>query len=99
MKEENKATEVKMEVNNKSEEQKLSYEQLNDACAQLFQQNQSLRSQLQQANMTNMFKRLDYLFLVLKYADKFNDSAFISSCVDEIKEAMTVPAEEDKKEE
>jgi hypothetical protein len=85
--------------NKQDNKQKLTYEQLNDACAQLYQQNQVLAKQLQQANMTNMFKRLDYLFMALNYSSVINDNDFIGRCVEEIKEALTIaPAEEDKEE-
>lgn len=72
------------------EEQKLTYEQLNDACSQLYQQNQYLQNQLKQANLTNMFKRLDYLFKVLECEKVIKDSEFINNCVEEIKDALTV---------
>lgn len=85
--------------NKQDNQQKLTYEQLNDACAQLYQQNQVLAKQLQQANMTNMFKRLDYLFMALNYSSVIDDNDFIGRCVEEIKEALTIaPAEEDKEE-
>lgn len=71
-------------------EQKLTYEQLNEACGQLYQQNQNLMKQLQQANLTNMFRRLDYLFMVLKYSSTFNDEKFVNACVEEIKEAISI---------
>lgn len=76
------------------EEQKLTYEQLNEACSQLYQQNQYLQNQLKQANLSNMFKRLDYLFKVLECEKVIKDSEFISSCVDEIKEALSVDSSE-----
>lgn len=94
--EENKAKEIKMNsVKNDSKanapKQKLTYEQLNDVCNQLFQQNQELRKGLQEMNAVNMFKRLDYLFKVVELASTFKDSDFINSCMDEIKEALTIP--------
>jgi hypothetical protein len=73
--------------------QKLTYEQLNEACSQLYQQNQNLLKQLQQANMVNMFKRLDYLFQVLKYSTLFEEG-FVSNCINEIQDAMTIQQEE-----
>lgn len=73
--------------------QKLTYEQLNEACSQLYQQNQNLLKQLQQANMVNMFKRLDYLFQVLKYNTLFEEG-FVSNCLNEIQDAMTIQQEE-----
>ena len=85
-----------MEENKKKE---LSYDELKNVAGQLSQQNQQLNMMLQQANMTNMFKRLDYLFEVLKYANTFNDDEFVGKCVAEIKEALTiVPSEEDEEE-
>ena len=86
-----------MEENNKKKE--LSYEELKNVAGQLSQQNQQLNMMLQQANMTNMFKRMDYLFKVLELKQCF-DSEFIIACSDEIKELMTPPAEhaEERKE-
>lgn len=68
--------------------QKLTYEQLNDACQQLFQQNQYLVRQLKEANMTNVFRRLDYLFKVVDNHHVF-DEDFVDQCVHEIQEALT----------
>ena len=78
----------------KEEQQKLTYEQLNEACSQLYQQNQNLIRQLQQLNTTNMFRRLDYLFMVLKYESVIKDADFVNACIDEIKEAIIIPTEE-----
>lgn len=94
--------EMKVVKGNESQEekkQKLTYEQLNETCMQLYQQNQNLMRQLQQANMTSMFKRLDYLFMVLGCADKFDES-FVKSCAVEIQNAITVeqPGDEEQKE-
>lgn len=72
---------------------KLSYEQLNEVCSQLHQQNQQLMRQLQQVNSYNAFKRLDYLFLVLQNSTKFQDQ-FVSDCAAEIQEALSLPDEE-----
>ena len=84
---------------NKKEQKKLSYEELQNVASQLSQQNQQLNLMLQQANMTNIFKRLDYLFKVLELKDCF-DSEFVITCSDEIKELMTplVENEEEGKE-
>lgn len=102
--EEQKTKKVEMKAqrpsnNKEAAEQKLTYEQLNEACSQLYQQNQNLVKQLRQSNLTNMFKRLDYLFEVLKYESVFKDPDFINSCVDEIKESLTIPEENKAKEE
>ena len=50
MKQENKETKAK------DNKQPLSYEQLNNICSQLYQENQKLVQQLNQLNMANMFK-------------------------------------------
>ena len=82
---------------NKKEQKKLSYEELQNVASQLSQQNQQLNLMLQQA-MTNIFKRLDYLFKVLENKDCF-DSDFVITCADEIKDIITGPVEETKEEE
>ena len=73
----------------KDNPQKLSYEQLNEACAQLYQQNQNLVKELNRLNLVNTFKRLDYLFKVVECAPIFKDGDFVNECMDEIKEALT----------
>ena len=83
-----------MEENKKKE---LSYEELKNVAGQLRQQNQQLNMMLQQANMANMFKRIDYLFKVLEHKLCF-DSEFVITCSDEIKEFMTPPVEHQEEE-
>lgn len=78
--------------------QKMSYEELENVAAQLSQQNQQLFARLQQADMTNMFKRLDYLFKVVKYNNEF-PTEFTKSCIEEIVSMMTIPDTEDTKDE
>ena len=65
-------------------ENKLSYEELENVANNLY-------ARLQQAEMSNMFKRLDYLFKVVKYSGTFTP-AFVESCVAEIEEVLTIPA-------
>lgn len=60
-------------------------------------QNAQLIYQLQNANMNNIFKRLDYLFKVVEQAAMF-DEAFVDQCVAEIKELMTPPEPENNTE-
>lgn len=81
---------IEMGVAKGEERQKLCYEQLNEACSQLFQQNQQLRSEVNRLNTFNAFRRLDYLFKVVELSDKIKDGEFVAQCVDELKEAMTV---------
>lgn len=95
MEEKNKQTEIGVVDNNN---QKLSYDQLNVACAELLQQNQQLSKQCQVLAkqfelVNNAFKRLDYLFKVIEYKDAIGDIEFVKKCVDEIKSLMTLPPE------
>lgn len=70
------------------ENRKLSYEELERAANDLY-------IRLQNADMSNMFKRLDYLFKVIKYRDSFS-LTFVEMCVKEIETMITIPSEETK---
>lgn len=83
----------------KEERQKLSYEQLNDACNQLFQQNKQLSMKVREMEQFLMNKRMEYLFKVIEFSSRFH-SDFVVSCVDEVEEAMKIPQDtEEEKEE
>lgn len=84
-----------MEETNKKKQ--LSYEELKDVAGQLSQQNQQLNMMLQQANMTNVFKRLDYLFKVLEFKECFT-SDFVIKRSEEIEDLLTPPEEEEETE-
>lgn len=75
--------------------EKMSYEQLENIAHQLSDQAKQLYAKLQEANMVNMFKRLDYLFKVVENAHAFNEE-FVAKCVDEIEDLMTVPETEEE---
>lgn len=100
--EEQKGKVVEMQPTTKEVErpEKMSYEQLENVAHQLSEQSRQLYIKLQQANMNNMFKRLDYLFKVIENEHMFNHG-FINKCTKEIEELITVPeeVEEDNKEE
>ena len=99
--EEQKKKVVKMQPATKDERpEKLSYEQLENVAHQLSEQTKQLYMKLQAANMSNMFKRLDYLFKVIENGHMFKQD-FLEKCIAEIEELMTVPeeVEEDNKEE
>ena len=98
--EEQKKKVVKMQLATKDERpEKLSYEQLENVAHQLSEQTKQLYMKLQAANMSNMFKRLDYLFKVVENGHMFKQD-FLEKCIAEIEEIMTVPeeTEEDDKE-
>jgi len=80
----------------KKETKKLSYEELENVCHQLSEQSQTLYRKLQEANMTNMFKRLDYLFAVVENEGAFPED-FTKKCIDEIVTSMTIPEETEEK--
>ena len=99
--EEQKNKEVKMGVvkgENDKNTPKYTYEQLNDICSKLFQENQYLRQQVQQAeNTIRMFNRLNYLLKVVEVNNSqgqwhFSDD-FMNDCMQEIEQAMTLPEE------
>ena len=99
--EEQKKKVVEMQPVTKETErpEKMSYEQLEQVAHQLSEQARQLYSQLQKSNMTNMFKRLDYLFKVVENGHMFKQD-FFEKCIAEIEELMTVPeVEEENKEE
>ena len=102
MEEQSKAKQINMNASaGKSEVkgQKLTYEQLNDACNQLWQQNKQLVVRNRELETFAMNKRLDYLFKVLELSNQFS-SDFVVNCAREIEQAMTIPQdmEEHKKE-
>ena len=96
--EEQKKKVVKMQPATKDERpEKLSYEQLENVAHQLSEQAKQLYMKLQAADMSNIFKRLDYLFKVVENGHIFKQD-FLEKCIAEIEEIMTVPEETDKEE-
>lgn len=85
------------------ETKKISYGDLQKAAGQLYQQNQQLIAKCKQyeeqmQRLNNVEVRLHYLFEVLDKGSYF-DSDFIDTCVNEVKEIMTIKeeTEEEKK--
>ena len=98
--------EVKM--NGSTEQpQKLSYEELNQACAEMSQQIQQqnkyiqqIHKQMQEMSFMLQNKRIEYLFKVVELSRtegyyKF-DSDFVTVCLKEIQEYLTIPEQEEK---
>lgn len=77
--------------------EKLSYEKLENVAHQLSEQNRQLFAKLQELNMTNVFKRLDYLFKVVENGHMFKQD-FFEKCIAEIESLMTVPEQEEEPE-
>lgn len=86
--------EKKSEVKEENQVRKLSYEELENVAQQLSvqaqqvnAQNQKLRQLLEEANLSNLYKRLDYLFKVLSDTALFSKE-FVSYCSSEIEEIL-----------
>lgn len=81
---------------------KLSYEELENVCHQLSAQaqqlnvqNQQLRKMIEEANLTNLYKRLDYLFAVIDKDNAYLSHNFKVQCAVEIENLMTTPEQEE----
>ena len=85
---------VKKSEETPTEEKKLRYEQLNEIAHQLSEQNRELYQKVQEMNMANIFKRLDYLFKVVDLSVEFKQE-FVNKCKEEITTLMTLPKEEE----
>lgn len=72
--------------------EKMTYEQLENVAHQLSEQARQLYARLQEADMTNVFRRLDYLFKVIENQHVFPED-FVEQCVNEITELITIPKE------
>lgn len=96
MEEQKKAKTISINGDSKEVNQKLTYEQLNEACNQLFQQNKQLTARLREVEQFLGNKRMDYLFKVIEFSTLFH-SDFVVNCVDEIEEAMKIPQSEEEK--
>lgn len=77
--------------------EKKTYEQLEAENMQIKQQAEAMYRQMQQMNMQNIFKRLDYLFEVVKERIAFPKD-FVDRSTNEIVSLLTLP-EEQKQEE
>jgi hypothetical protein len=71
---------------------KLSYEELEKVAQELHAKCSQLYAELQRMSVDNTFKRLDYLFKVVKYEDMFPEY-FTKKCIEEIVDVMTIPEE------
>ena len=95
--EEQKKKIVEMKKPQVQRPEEMSYEQLENVAHQLSEQNRQLFAKLQELNMTNVFKRLDYLFKVIENGHMFEQN-FLEKCIAEVESLMTVPEQEEKPE-
>lgn len=77
---------------------KLTYEQLENIAHQLSEQSRVLSQKLQAQDLSNVFKRLDYLFLIIANPTAFPKD-YVYNCVIEIQTLMEIPKEETSTEE
>lgn len=85
--------ENEMQTTGFTQAEKPTYEQLEGEIIGLKSMNSQLIMQLQQMNMQNLFKRLDYLFRVIENREAFNIE-FTSRCSKEIEDYLTLPETE-----
>lgn len=71
----------------------LSYDELKSMCTQLSEQTRQLYGKLQEANLFNMFKRLEFLFKVVENFAVFDDE-FSKACIKEIQDMMSLKEEQ-----
>ena len=88
---------VKNENEKSVKKEKMSYEELENIAHQLSEQSRVLMQKLQEANMGNMFKRLDYLFKIIEFEHMF-DGNFIDKCIKEVQDMISIPEEEPNEE-
>lgn len=88
---------VKNENDKSVKKEKMSYEELENIAHQLSEQSRVLMQKLQEANMGNMFKRLDYLFKIIEFEHMF-DGNFIDKCIKEVQDMISIPEEEPNEE-
>lgn len=85
-----------MEKKSEKQEHKLGQEELENVCHQLSEQarqlsiqNNNLVKALEAANLTNLFKRLDYLFSIVEKDNKYFTEEFKIKCAEEIMEILS----------
>ena len=76
--------------------QKLSYAELEKVAENQYKEIAALRQAVERNQIAAAFRRLDYLFRVMELKGCFDDE-FVKGCADEIVRAMTIPAEEDER--
>lgn len=95
-----------MEETKEKEVKKMTYSELENVAHQmseqsrnLYMQNQQLIQKLQEANLSNFFKRLDWLWAIINSTTPYITEEFKQKCGEEFMNNMTLSPEEDNKEE
>ena len=71
------------------QQEKLTYEQLEQVAREASQQANMFLEELKKMNNEHMFRRLDYLFAIIANGDKFPEE-FVKTSVEEVIGIMTV---------
>lgn len=79
----------------KAQTKRLSYEELNDVANQLSMQLRQAQARI--AQMDNTLVRLELLFKVVEFADRFNPD-FVVACSNEIESLISLSGQEEKTE-
>ena len=102
--EENKKPEMRI-ASKKDAPEKMTYSELENVAHQmseqsrnLYMQNQQLIQKLQEANLSNFFKRLDWLWAIINSTTPYITEEFKQKCGEEFMLIMTTPEEDDKEE-
>lgn len=86
------------EATNAENAPQLSYDDLMKIATSLKASNLELQNRLNDMALGNFFTRLEFLFKVVKFSDKFPED-FVKKCIDEITANMSITdtSEEEKK--
>lgn len=95
--EKNEGKVITMQPKQEAKQEKMSYEQLEMIAHQMHEQLVKAMNKINELNMANIFKRLDYLFKVLENQHMFKQE-FVTKCVEEIQDILTVVPEEETEE-
>lgn len=71
----------------------LSKEQLIELVGKLEMSNRQMYSSLKNQDISNTFKRLDFLYKTVELSKEIKDAEFINYCINEIKELMIIKQE------
>ena len=96
--------EKKLRIEPKEAPEKMSYEQLENVAHQmseqsrnLYHQNQQLAKRLEESNLQNFFRRLEYLWTIINSNTPYITEEFKVKCGQEFMDSMTL-SEEQKEE-
>lgn len=85
---------LKMRQPLNEEELKNALHQVSEQSRQLYLQNQQLAKSLEEANLSNFFKRLEWLWRIITTPDLPLNKEFIKKCTSEFESLMAEPTEQ-----